>query len=647
MAYPQPLLDQYRLLADPELTLHRNVSSLISAYNSPWDPLTELIQNSVDAINQRARAENPGWRGAIRIVIDSTQNTITIEDNGSGLKQGKHESMILPGGSDKIQNNSYGHKGLGFTYCTHISDDVIVDSEIADGSKTRWSLKGAFSWLVDPNGAATQLDLLPAAGIKTLVGPGSCVRLTLAIGRYENTIANTAVLENFFKWADDEKLLTFVLRTRTAIGQVGYLFNKTTSTEIDTTVTLASSGHSFLVPFKYFDLRAYPPLSQEPYQKATDYNSNVFQNHHQLNKTHHGIFHVFDTDAANAGQPLKVGKVRGGIEFAAFVYACGKRNLDTALASYDPRLGSDGTFSYLAVTSDVHLAIDGMPCGVPIDSWNKYGSFEQRYFCIIDAELSFGKVLDPGRKTISRHYVDMLVDKIVEMTKSNNTYLANTTFCDLATHLHSPRQPTGGRGVSDYIDRWNHYLALPTARLLLQKEPDDELAVYLLFSELVGRGFLPGYRILYVSGAAVYDGAATFELNLANPANLNSSAGGTCLAGVGSGLVARMGAAANFKWRDSTTGQNHLVVEFKVKAEELLNELSNRRSEKEMRAINILVCYSVDGAAIVNRRGALTPVHNARRDFSGITHELSYSGHTASVICLQTLIENLTTAGAL
>ncbi len=55
---------------------------------------------------------------------------------------------------------------------------------------------------------------------------------------------------------------------------------------------------------------------------------------------------------------------------------------------------------------------------------------------------------------------------------------------------------------------------------MLQKEPDDELAVYLLFSELIGRGLLPGYRILYVSGADVYDGAATFELDLTKPANL-------------------------------------------------------------------------------------------------------------------------------
>src|ERR1022692_3141676 len=122
MPYPQPLLDKYKLLTDPEATLHRNVSSLISAYNSPWDPLTELIQNSVDGINERARNEKPGWRGAIRIVIDSTKNRITVEDNGAGVADGKHHSMILPGGSDKVQNNTYGHKGLGFTYCAHISD---------------------------------------------------------------------------------------------------------------------------------------------------------------------------------------------------------------------------------------------------------------------------------------------------------------------------------------------------------------------------------------------------------------------------------------------------------------------------------------------------------------------------------------------
>ena len=77
--------------------------------------------------------------------------------------------------------------------------------------------------------------------------------LTLAIGRYENTIANTAVLESFFNCANDEKLLSFVLRTRTAIGQVGYLFNKPVATEIDTTVTLVGQNVHLTLPFQNFN----------------------------------------------------------------------------------------------------------------------------------------------------------------------------------------------------------------------------------------------------------------------------------------------------------------------------------------------------------------------------------------------------------
>jgi len=60
---------------------------------------------------------------------------------------------------------------------------------------------------------------------------------------------------------------------------------------------------------------------------------------------------------------LKVGTHHGGVSFKAYVFCCGKDNLANALATYDPRLESE--FAYLAFSTDVHLSIGGMPCGVP------------------------------------------------------------------------------------------------------------------------------------------------------------------------------------------------------------------------------------------------------------------------------------------
>ena len=63
MPYPQVLLDKYKVLQDPNEALHRTVKDVVASYNSPWDPLTELIQNAIDAVNQRAVQAKPGFVG--------------------------------------------------------------------------------------------------------------------------------------------------------------------------------------------------------------------------------------------------------------------------------------------------------------------------------------------------------------------------------------------------------------------------------------------------------------------------------------------------------------------------------------------------------------------------------------------------------
>lgn len=644
MPYDNSLLGEYRVLQDPNDSLHRTVNDIVASYNSPWDPLTELIQNAVDAINQRAALADPGFVGKIFITVDSTNSSLTVEDNGSGIPSDIEGTLLLPGGSLKRQGNTFGHKGLGFSYCAHVTDHIEVETEHNEsGDKDHWKFSNGFHWLCDPTNDAS-IEKISNGSIRTLSGPGSTVKMTFMVGQYEPSIANTAVLDTFFDWADDEKLLTFVLRTRTAVGQVSSLFGNPLPTDIEVYVHFVNGNKDAKVNYRFFEFDQLPPFNQQTPSRADDYATNIFLNPKVPNKTHFGIQKLFSTDQQNPSQPLRVGRHKGGVKFSASVFVCGKKNLSEALGHYDSRLTSN--FSYLSLTTDVHLAIDGMPCGVPIDSWNNFGSHEQRYFCIINAELSFGTVLDAGRKTITRHYVDLLVNKIIEMTKDKGYFSGLASLYDLSQQLHStaPLPPT--RSPIDYIRRWQNYTPLAAKSLLLLKRPDDELGVYLLFAELVGRGLLPGYQFEYVSGAAVYDAAAKFQLNLGDSSNLNSSANGQTLFGVGSALLQRIG-AIQFVWQDSATGRNFLILEFKVNVEDLLRDVQNRKSEKRVGDIDVLICVGFDQQAVNNLGGALLTVNEAGRELSGVTHKLGYAGHEIQVIVLGDVITTLTAAQVL
>ncbi|PGV79317.1 hypothetical protein COD84_08680 [Bacillus cereus] len=371
MTYPTNILKRYQGLANPEETLNLNIRTIISSYSSPWDPLTELIQNAVDAINQRKAIENGAFKGEILITVDPLENILMIEDNGIGMDPGNAETLLLPSGTFKKLGNTYEHKGLGFTYCSHIVDYVEVDTEqFQSHAKDHWIFENGFNW-VNAISKTTKLKRLTNSFIRQFTEHvGTCVKMKFAIGTYDRNIGNTASLDNFFNWASEPNILSFVLRTRTAIGQVHNLFGKQPPVDIIISVAFKHINKTITVPYSYFDFYNYAPFNQQTVSLASDYATNIYLNPVVPNKIHHGIYTVFQHDAQNPTTPLKVGSMRGGVQFSGYFYCCGKDNFSQALEQYDNRLGIDGEFNYLVISPEVHLAIDGMPNGVPIDNWN-------------------------------------------------------------------------------------------------------------------------------------------------------------------------------------------------------------------------------------------------------------------------------------
>ena len=66
---------------DPNQT-YRNIQEL---YHIPWDPLTELIQNSVRACQDRLDQDLSYDMGSITIEIDHANHSIKVTDDGVGF----------------------------------------------------------------------------------------------------------------------------------------------------------------------------------------------------------------------------------------------------------------------------------------------------------------------------------------------------------------------------------------------------------------------------------------------------------------------------------------------------------------------------------------------------------------------------------
>jgi len=90
-----------------------------------------------------------------------------------------------------------------------------------------------------------------------------------------------------------------------------------------------------------------------------------------------------------------------------------------------------------------------------------------------------------------------------------------------------------------------------------------------------------------------------------------------------------------------------LITECKVAAEELLKDVQGNKSTKVFPEMDLLICITFDDQQIVNQGGAIHPVTDAAREYSGVTHKLLHGNHEVQVICLKTIIDTLEANGVI
>ena len=137
-------------------------------YKSPDVFLRELLQNGVDAITLRQKAQ-PDWNGGkITITVEPGRRLI-FRDNGAGLsEEGIHRFLAVIGQSSKtelvngtIPEDYIGRFGIGLLSCFMVSDSIVVHTRPAQGG-------GAHVWTGLPDGTYT-LEPLEECPVGTAV----------------------------------------------------------------------------------------------------------------------------------------------------------------------------------------------------------------------------------------------------------------------------------------------------------------------------------------------------------------------------------------------------------------------------------------------------------------------------------------------
>lgn len=650
-------LDKYQSGKDKEKALRHEVSEVLRAYRHPWDVFSEAIQNSIDAINSRYKVSydpnyylyepdldlesiSENFKGRIKIFWAPAENTIIIEDNGIGIPFEKIDEFLFPKGTGKKAGKEYGFKGYGLTFLAFISESLKIESRnCRENQGVRIKATGFFNWVCNDSEVFPE-DNVSISKVND-IPVGTKIEIKLA-DNYSNKFEAIASLDTFrnnINKIESFEALKFIIRTKTAVGNTSYLFGKNTCVDIIPEIHLSAEGKekSEVIPFRYFHPKDSSEVEHSSYS-FQDYINNCSNS--AFERKFRALFHTI-TDVEIGKNQSKKFNVDIGL------CAISKTRLGNVVAGVGIEEYSDGR-SVFGYRPGIHLSINGMPTGITIDDWTQKGSGMQRYFVIVDADLSMSQQLDPGRKGISGHYAELITSEVEERIKNVRVNESFDTFRKHAiTDMDVGRSPDEGddeedlsldamyevieNSLSNYNSEERELLTKIKRVSSFEIIPSSENESISLFYDLLGRGFIKGYKSQMVSSRATYDAIFGFNL-LIDEKNLHNED--------------PLGVSKEraHKWQNKGKAsiglpktKPGLCIEFKRNLGAFLKELKGK-TDKDPASIDILICwdqqcdleFSSDEVSI----GEVLP---NQRAYHSVTHKLSlqqFNGYTAEINCI-------------
>lgn len=97
----------------------RIVHNILKSYTGYYDVFSELLQNSLDAVQQRQQREGANYQPRIWVALDVPSGLVRVVDNGVGMNEREFKYCLRPSVSFKKQAELRGHKGVGATFLAY------------------------------------------------------------------------------------------------------------------------------------------------------------------------------------------------------------------------------------------------------------------------------------------------------------------------------------------------------------------------------------------------------------------------------------------------------------------------------------------------------------------------------------------------
>lgn len=198
----------------------REIRNILKSYTGYYDLFSELIQNSLDAVEKRGAEKEDGYEPKIWISIDLSRKSVSISDNGCGMGEDEFRQFLRPNFSFKKGADTRGNKGVGATYLAYGFNHLEVATKY-EGHSASGVLKRGREWVEDTSETVSRPKVEPITPTHTpfhSIDRGSSMVVRLD---------GPAIRPRDLAWlgANDAETWLSVLRSTTPLGGI-YLCGK-------------------------------------------------------------------------------------------------------------------------------------------------------------------------------------------------------------------------------------------------------------------------------------------------------------------------------------------------------------------------------------------------------------------------------------
>ncbi len=496
----------------------REIKNILKSYVSNYDPISELLQNALDAVEKRSQYDQE-FSPKIKITINLKKKSIEVVDNGCGFEDAEFRSFLAPSVSFKAGGKTRGNKGVGVTYIAYGFNQLFIRTKNNDFSY-QGEIKRGREWVEDLEGT------VPRPKIKTTDKKSKIFESIDQGTSFKIVFDGQHIRPSDLGWyqATTPEQWLYLLLVKTPLGAINLPGMGKSNIPFDLTVIdrdgLENSLEDLetIYKFPHNEVKASQKLSRikSLQQKALDNGTDVSKAVSKLRNSN-GIYEVYNRDEIKQLIRLVDGDEQQIDKFNITSYGYFAYSTEVWDQINDRKAKLRKKFRILK--GGLQLANNGMPQGelitIPL---NKSIGHQNQTHVIVhfeNAEPDLGrKGFQPELKDLAERISVAIVQQLSQrrdILKSDSGAQANIEK-ELKVHewlkqqeLHEEQNP---------LILTNERFFIPTKKISIGSIPQSEQDVIVLFNQLIAGGVIRGIKLLATSQSSQYDGIFRFAAEL-------------------------------------------------------------------------------------------------------------------------------------